>query len=102
MGGMAMPTYVTLYKFTAHGLKTVKDSPARVQEVREAFQAAGAKLVSFYALMGQYDTMIIAEAPSDEVIAKLNLLVGSWGNVSSRTMRAFTEDEWRSLLADIT
>jgi uncharacterized protein with GYD domain len=49
--------------------------------------------------MGQYDVVIVAEAPDDETIAKCALNLGSKGAVSTETLRAFTEDEYRKIIA---
>jgi uncharacterized protein with GYD domain len=48
--------------------------------------------------MGKYDIVIIAEAPNDEAITKTSLILGSKGNVRTRTSRAFTEAEYRKLI----
>jgi uncharacterized protein with GYD domain len=48
--------------------------------------------------MGKYDIVIIAEAPNDEAITKTSLILGSKGNVRTRTSRAFTETEYRKLI----
>ncbi len=95
-----MPIYVTLYKFTEQGVRNIKDSPKRVEKIREEFKKAGANIKEFYALMGQYDTMIIAEAPNEEVITKLNLMVDAAGNVTSQTMRAFSENDWKKMVME--
>ena len=54
---------------------------------------------AFYVVMGQYDMVIVSEAPNDEAIAKVALATGSKGGVRSETLRAFTEDEYRKLIA---
>lgn len=41
----------------------------------------------------------IAEAPSDEVMAKVGLASEARGSIRTQTMRAFTEDEYRKLIA---
>jgi len=51
--------------------------------------------------MGKYDTVLVVEAPDDETIAKLTLAIGSLGNVRTETLRAFTEDEYRKIIADL-
>jgi len=52
-------------------------------------------------VMGKYDTVLVVEAPDDETIAKLTLAIGSLGNVRTETLRAFTEDEYRKIIADL-
>jgi uncharacterized protein with GYD domain len=94
-----MPTYVMLFRFTSKGIEKVKKSPARVEAVKKSFKAAGAEVKQFYLVMGRYDTVIVAEAPDDETIAKLTLSLGSQGNVRTETLRAFTEAEYRKIVA---
>jgi uncharacterized protein with GYD domain len=95
-----MPVYVTLYKFTEQGVRNLKDSPRRVEKIKEEFKRAGAQVKEFSALMGQFDTMIIAEAPNEEVITKLNLMIDAAGNVTSQTMRAFSENDWKKMVQE--
>ncbi len=59
----------------------------------------GAQLKAWYLVLGQYDFVTVWEAPNDEPIAKLNLAIGSSGNVTTETLRAFTEDEFRNIVA---
>ena len=96
-----MPTYVTLLNWTDQGIRNVKESPARLDAAKEAFERSGAKIKEFFLLMGQYDMVIISEAPSDEVVAKLALVVGSLGSARTVSMRAFAEDEYRKIIADL-
>jgi uncharacterized protein with GYD domain len=49
--------------------------------------------------MGQYDAVAIGEAPSDEAYAATILAIGSAGAVRTQTLRAFTEDEYRKIIA---
>ncbi len=93
-----MATYISLIQFTQQGLAAIKDSPKRLDAARKAFEQAGAKIKEFYLVMGKYDIVIVAEAPNDEAIAKTSLILGSKGNVKTRTSRAFTETEYRKLI----
>jgi len=96
-----MATYISLIKYTQQGIQNIKDSPARLDAAKKAFQGMGAEVKQFYLIMGQYDLVIIFEAPDDETAAKLVLATGSLGNVSTQTMRAFTEDEFRKIVAGL-
>jgi len=42
---------------------------------------------------------MIGEAPNDETVAKLALTIGSTGAIRSVTLRAFTEAEYRKIIA---
>ncbi len=96
-----MPIYVTLIRYTEQGIKTFKDLPKRLEETRTAGEAAGAKLVAFYLTMGQYDAVVVSEAPDGETVATLALAAGGRGNVRTETLRAFTEDEAKKLAAAV-
>jgi uncharacterized protein with GYD domain len=58
----------------------------------------GAELKAFYLVMGQYDAVVISEAPNDETVGKLVLMIGAQGNIRTETLRAFTEDEYRKMI----
>ncbi|MBU1182744.1 MAG: GYD domain-containing protein [Pseudomonadota bacterium] len=94
-----MPTYISLMNFTQAGAQKIKESPARVEAAKKAFKAMGGELKQFYLVMGQYDAVVIGEAPDDETAAKLALAIGSQGNIHTETLRAFTEDEYRKIIA---
>jgi uncharacterized protein with GYD domain len=96
-----MATYISLIQFTQQGLETIKESPKRIDAARKAYEQAGAKLKELYLLMGEYDLIVISEAPNDETAAKVSLTLGSKGNVRTRTSRAFTEAEYRKLLGSL-
>ena len=97
-----MPTYISFINFTQKGIETIKEGGKRVDAARQAFRAAGAELKAIYLVLGQYDAVVISEAPNDEVVAKLVLTTAALGNVRTTTSRAFTEDEYRKIIASIS
>ena len=96
-----MPTYICLINWTDQGIRTVKESPQRLDATKKAIEAAGGKLVGFYLTMGKYDEVLIVEGPSDEVAAILTLSAGSQGSVRTETLKAFPEAEYRNIIAKI-
>jgi uncharacterized protein with GYD domain len=96
-----MATFVVLARYTHQGVEHVKASPDRLQAVKKGFHAKGAEVKAFYNLMGEFDGILIVEAPSDEVMAQLALGVESKGNVRTETLRAFSEDEFRKIIAGV-
>jgi uncharacterized protein with GYD domain len=94
-----MASYVMLFRYSPQGLEHLKQSPDRVDALKKVFEANGAKVKDFYFILGEYDTIFLAEAPSDEVIAKLALTISAQGNVRAETHRAFNEEEFRKILA---
>ena len=94
-----MPTYISLLRLTQQGIQNIKESPKRIEASRKAFADAGGRLRDIYVVTGQYDFVAVIEAPDDETAARLALALGTLGNVRSETMRAFTEDEYRRIIA---
>jgi uncharacterized protein with GYD domain len=45
-------------------------------------------VVAQYATLGQYDFVSIIEAPSDEVMARVSIEMGSRGTMTSQTLSA--------------
>lgn len=60
-----MPTYINLLHYTQKGIQNIKESPARLDGAKKAFRAMGAELKQWYLVMGQYDAVVICEAPDD-------------------------------------
>lgn len=94
-----MPTYIVLINYTQQGIQNVKETPSRIETARQALQAIGGVLKANYLVMGRYDYVAIIEAPDDEAMAKFALSLGARGNVRTETLRAFTEEEYRSIIA---
>ena len=97
-----MPTYISLFRMTQKGSEHLRMGPERVTAAKRAFQSMGAEIKSFFLVFGQYDAVIISEAPDDETIAKALLALKSLGYVRSETQRAFTEYEYRSIISSLT
>ncbi len=96
-----MATFVCLLNYTDQGIRTIKESPARLDAAKRAFQAGGGELKQWYLAMGRHDAVIVAEAPNDETVAKLLLSIGALGNVRTETLRVFTESEYRNIVASL-
>jgi uncharacterized protein with GYD domain len=96
-----MPTYVTLMRYTDQGIRSIKESPARLEAAKKTARDAGAEIKSFYLALGKYDAVVIIEGPDDETAARLTLSFGSQGNVRTETLRVFNEAEFRKVVSSI-
>ena len=94
-----MVKHIILINWTDEGIKNVKESPARLDAAKKAFKAAGAELQQFHLAMGRYDMVAFTEGPDDVTAAKLALAIGSAGAIRTETLRVFTEDEYREIVA---
>jgi len=96
-----MPTYISLLNFTDQGIKTIKESTDRLAKAKELAKAAGGEIKAFYLAMGQYDAVIISEAPSDQAFAAALLTIGSAGAVRTQTLRVFPENEYKDIIGSL-
>jgi len=89
-----MQTYILLMKLTEQGIKDIKNAPKRLELATQSLEAIGGKMIGFYAVMGEYDYVVIGEVPSDEVGMRFLLGLGVLGNVRTTTLTAFTREEF--------
>ena len=93
-----MPTYIMLSKLTDEGRKVLKDRPERLGEVNKEIEAMGANVTAQYAVLGGYDFVNVVRAPSNEVIARISVELGSRGTVEITTLPAMEVPEFMKLL----
>ena len=83
-----MATYIMLSTLTDEGRKTIKDRPERILEVNREIELLGAQVIDQWALLGDYDFLNIVEAPDNETIMRVSVMLGSRGTVQFQTMPA--------------
>jgi uncharacterized protein with GYD domain len=93
-----MPTYVTLANFTDQGIRNVKESPDRLSAFRAMAEKLGISIKSVHYTVGTYDIVAVVEG-SDEAVTAALLKLGSLGNIRTQTLRAFSVDEMKAMLA---
>ena len=93
-----MPTYVMLANWTDQGVRTIDESPKRVDAARKALEEMGGRFLSVYMTMGAYDLIITYDALDDAVAARFTLLLGKLGNVRTITLKAFPEEAYRQII----
>ena len=96
-----MAKYIILINWTDQGIRSVKESPKRLDAARALAKKLDARMTDFYMTMGGYDMIAHVEAPDDITIAKFNLALGSGGNVRTTTLKALTEDEYRKVIGSL-
>lgn len=89
-----MPTYVMLTKLTPEGVQTLKNNPSRVKEVNSEVEQLGAKVLTQWAVLGNFDFLSIVEAPDEATMARVSVELGSRGTMQSSTFTAIAIDEF--------
>lgn len=93
-----MPTYVMLANWTEQGLRSIEESPKRIDATRKALEEMGGHFLSVHMTMGTYDLVITYDAPDDAVAARFTLLLGKLGNVRTSSLKAFPEEAYRQII----
>ena len=96
-----METYIILGNLTEQGVKTMKDLPGRVEAAKAATEKAGGKWLGYWLTMGQYDFVVMAEGIDAVTAATVVLATSMQGNVRTETLRAFTFDEAKGIVANL-
>ena len=93
-----MATYIMLSTLTDEGRKTLKSRPDRLGEVNKEIEAMGGRVTAQYAVLGGYDFVNVIEAPSNEVIARISVELGSRGTMQITTYPAMSVPAFTEML----
>jgi len=96
-----MATFITTIKFTQQGIKGIDETTKRAAALKTAAKKMGVKVTDIYWTLGDYDGVLIFEAPDDETATTVLLHLGATGNVHTKTMRAFTAAEMDKILTKV-
>ncbi len=97
----ALASYIMLWNWTDQGIRNAKDSPQRYESFKKDLEKAGGKLVAGYYTMGEYDGVIILEAPNNEVVMKIILSTASLGNIRTKTLKALPYAEAAKIMESL-
>lgn len=97
-----MATYVMLLNWTDQGIKNVKDSPKRLDGVKKLAKDMDGEMKGFYMTLGAHDLVLIVDLPNDDKLASFCLKLGSFGNVRSTTLRAYSEEDYRRIIGGLS
>lgn len=88
-----MPTFVNLITFTEQGVRDYRNTVDRARAYWASIEQAGGTVTAQYWTLGQYDIVVVFDAPDDETATRLSLQVSALGNVRTTTLRAFNAEE---------
>ncbi len=91
---MAMYMYQAAY--TAESVAAqIKEPHDRIEAVRPALEAMGAKFLAAGYPFGEYDVLVVYEAPDETTAASIAMAVAAGGAVkSAKTTRLLNGQEW--------
>lgn len=91
-----MALYMYQIAYTSESVAAqIKEPQDRIEAVRPAIEAMGAKILIGGYSFGEYDGLIVYEAPDDTTAASLALAVAAGGAVkAARTTKLLSGQEW--------
>ena len=91
-----MAQYMYEVAYTPESLAAqIKEPQDRIEAVRASLEAMGIKILVWGYPLGEYDLVIVIEAPDDTTAVSVALAVTAGGAVkSSRTTRLLSGQEW--------
>jgi uncharacterized protein with GYD domain len=91
-----MALYMYQASYTAESVAAqIKEPQDRIKAVTPAIEALGAKILVGGYPFGEYDVLVVLEAPDDTTAASVALAVAAGGAVkSAKTTRLLSGQEW--------
>jgi uncharacterized protein with GYD domain len=93
-----MRSYVILVNWTDQGVKNSRETLKRARAFGGLIDSRGGKVREHLYTLGEYDIVMVTEFPDDDTAAAAVLQLASLGNVRTKTMRAFTDQETAGIL----
>jgi uncharacterized protein with GYD domain len=90
-----MPLYMTQFAYTTEAWAALIDNPEdRSAPVREVVEAMGGRLIGWYLSFGEYDGLIITEAPDAASVGSAVLAAARRGHLRAiKTTQLFSAEE---------
>ena len=95
-----MAVFVALGTVTENGIRNVEALSARHKRAVERAEQRGGKVLASYALLGQYDYLVVLEAPDIKTAVYILTKEAQGGNVRYQTMAALPIEEFTELIQD--
>jgi len=93
-----MPVFTALGTLTEQGLRNLEAMSIRHKRAVERAEERGAKILASYALIGQYDFLVILEAPDAKTAIHILTKEAEHGNVRYQTMEAIPMSEFAEFI----
>ena len=97
-----MPTFIIAMNWTEQGIRNLKEAPKRAAAAREIGKKLGVDMKHLYLTNGEFDLVSIVESASGDNVAKFCMQIGALGNVRTRTVRAWPENDFMKLISELS
>jgi uncharacterized protein with GYD domain len=90
-----MPIFISQGRYTQEAMRGMAKAPEdRTEAVSKLIEAAGGKLLSYYVTFGEYDWLLVTEAPDAQSVSAAIIAAAAGGGVTDmKTTIAMTTAE---------
>jgi len=88
-----VPTFIRLAKLTEQGIRNIQNLKGMIDESQQVMEQNGVRLVQGWATLGEYDVVVVIDAPDAKTAAKVSALIASRGNFRASTLSAIPIQE---------
>jgi uncharacterized protein with GYD domain len=90
-----MPIFISQGRYSQNAMRGMVNTPEdRTEPVSKLVEAAGGKLLAYYVTFGEYDWLIVVEAPDARTVAAAVITAAAGGGVTDiKTTLAMTGAE---------
>ncbi|MSQ10972.1 MAG: GYD domain-containing protein [Dehalococcoidia bacterium] len=96
-----MPSCVILGNYTEKALSDIKTAAEIGEGAKAAIAAMGGKVIFSAITFGQYDFIVVVEAPGDEVMLEVAFRAGASGMFRTQVVKAFPDAEVDPIMAKL-
>jgi uncharacterized protein with GYD domain len=95
-----MALYMTQFSYTAEAWASLARNPVdRGPAINALFEKVGGRLLGLYYCLGEYDGLVLAEAPDDTAVTAALIAVVGAGHIKSiKTTRLLSADDMMAAL----
>jgi uncharacterized protein with GYD domain len=92
-----MPIFISHVTLTSEGVQALKELPGRIEDNKKLWAECGGKLLRWDVVLGDYDYLLVTEAPNEKVMAEIAIKASRRGRTSFKTFCAIPVEEFGSV-----
>ena len=92
-----MPIFISHVTLTEEGVRVIKGSTDRIEENKKLWEDCGGKLLNWFVVLGDYDYLLITDAPDEKIMAEIAAKASRRGRTKFRTFTAIPIEEFKDV-----
>lgn len=93
-----MVKFIQLVNHTTEGIEEFEGIPERLEKAKSFSEDMGVTIEDYYVTLGQYDAVVIVDAPDAKTAAVGTIWAEKFGTSETETLTAFDEEEVEDII----